>query len=165
MKNLRAYIYMYVGIQLLLPTILVTAISWHLKKYYILGFYVIVLIVFSGYPCMPFKELCKKRRDTDIMRDFVYARKCGKVTVGKQYLYIMRGLRMHIIPAEDVAWVYGIDQTVAEYTGRGEKHIRKHLYASIHLKNRKAYKLSISRNNLNILIHELQVYPGIKLGY
>lgn len=114
---------------------------------------------------MPFKELCKKRRDTDIMRDFVYARKCGKVTVGKQYLYIMRGLRMHIIPAEDVAWVYGIDQTVAEYTGRGEKHIRKHLYASIHLKNRKAYKLSISRNNLNILIHELQVYPGIKLGY
>lgn len=37
MKNLRAYIYMYVGIQLLLPTILVTAISWHLKNYYILG--------------------------------------------------------------------------------------------------------------------------------
>ena len=62
MKNLRAYIYMYVGIQLLLPTVLVTAISWHLKNYYILGFYVIVLIVFSGYPCMPFKELCKKKK-------------------------------------------------------------------------------------------------------
>ena len=83
----------------------------------------------------------------------------------KQYLYIMRGLQMHIIPAEDVAWVYGIDQTVTEYTGRGEKHIRKHLYASIHLRNRKAYKLSISRNNFNILIHELQTYPNIRIGY
>ena len=165
MKNLKAYIYMYVGIQLLLPTVLIATISWYLGNYCILGFYALVLIVFSGYPCIPFKELCKKRRDTDIMRDFVYARKCGKVTVGKQYLYIMRGLQMYIIPAEDVAWVYGIDQTVAEYTGRGEKLIRKHLYVSIHLRNGKIYKLSISRNNLNILIHELQVYPNIKLGY
>lgn len=165
MKNLKAYIYMYVSMQLLLPAFLIAALSWYIDNYYLFGGYVIILIVFSGYPCIPFKELCKKRRDTDIMRDFVYARKCGKVTVGKQYLYIMRGLQMHIIPAEDVAWVYGIDQTIAEYTGRGEKHIRKHLYASIHLKSGKVYKLPISRNNLNILIHELQVYPNIKLGY
>lgn len=46
---------------------------------------------------MPFKELCKKRRDTDIMRDFVYARKCGKVTVENMVADYVKETNHHVL--------------------------------------------------------------------
>lgn len=167
MKNLKAYIYMYVCTQLLLSTFLVAAISYYFNSYYIIAGYGLLLLAFCGYPCIPFKTLCKtrNRKDTDIMRDFVYARKCGKITAGKNYIYIMKGLQMHIIPAEDVTWVYGINQTVTEYYGRREKHVRNHLYVSVHLKGEKEYKLQISEHNLKILMGAMREYPSIRLGY
>ena len=59
MKNLKAYIYMYVCTQLLLPTFLVTAISYYFDNYYIIAGFGLLLLAFCGYPCIPFKTLCK----------------------------------------------------------------------------------------------------------
>lgn len=62
-------------------------------------------------------------------------------------------------------YLYGINQTVIEYTQSGEKHKRKHVYVAIHLKNKKKYKLSISENNLNILLNEVRKYQNIEIGF
>ena len=53
MKNLKAYIYMYVCTQLLLPTFLVAAISYYFDNYYIIAGYGLLLLAFCVYPCIP----------------------------------------------------------------------------------------------------------------
>ena len=85
--------------------------------------------------------------------------------VGNKYLYIMGLFTLYIIPSDNITWIYGINQTVIEYTQSGEKHKRKHVYVAIHLKNKKKYKLSISENNLNILLNEVRKYQNIEIGF
>lgn len=164
MKNIKAYTYWNVGIHLVPVTAVVIALSIYFEEWKWILIYALILLLFSGIPMKDFKKYSKRTKDTDIRKDFVYARKCGKVTVGDQYLYIMGLFTLHIIPASDIAWIYGINQTVIEYTQSGEKHKRKHLYVAIHLKNKKQYKLSMTSNNLNILLNEVRRYPDVKIG-
>lgn len=60
MKNLKAYIYMYISIQLLLPTFLIAALSWYIDNYYLFGGYAIALIVFPDIPVYRLKNYARK---------------------------------------------------------------------------------------------------------
>lgn len=127
-----------------------------------------------GYYCLLFADilvyrlrLCARREIVriQILCVILYMQENAEKSLLEKTIYIMKDLQMHIIPAEDVTWVYGINQTVTEYYGRREKHVRNHLYVSVHLKGEKEYKLQISEHNLKILMGAMREYPSIRLGY
>lgn len=165
MKNIKAYTYWNVGMHLAPISIFIILLSIYFKQWSFMLLYGITLFMFSWVPMKDFKRISRTDKEIEIRKDFVYARKCGKVVVGNKYLYIMGLFTLYIIPSDNITWIYGINQTVIEYTQSGEKHKRKHVYVAIHLKNKKKYKLSISENNLNILLNEVRKYQNIEIGF
>lgn len=165
MKNIKAYTYWNVGMHLAPISIFIILLSIYFKQWSFMLLYGITLFMFSWVPMKDFKRISRTYKEIEIRKDFVYARKCGKVVVGNKYLYIMGLFTLYIIPSDNITWIYGINQTVIEYTQSGEKHKRKHVYVAIHLKNKKKYKLSISENNLNILLNEVRKYQNIEIGF
>ena len=73
MKNLKAYIYMYVSMQLLLPAFLIAALSWYIDNYYLFGGYVIILIVFLDILVYHLKNYAKKE-EIQILCGILYMR-------------------------------------------------------------------------------------------
>ena len=156
MKNIYGYIYWNVCMRLLPATAIVIAVSIYMKYYILIAVWFLFLLFGYQYPAKGIKALQRRGVDIlDIRRDFVYARKCGPVTVGSNYMYIWNGLKLDIIPADHIAGINGINQTVTTiYSHERVKH--KYMYVQVRTTEGKQYKKSISKSNLDIFINEIR---------
>lgn len=166
MKNLKNYVYFNVGMRFGVPALLVIAIAAaYTQILYILLLVIPVLFLWLVFPLFGYQSLVSSGvKDTDILRDFVYARKCGPLIAGEKFVYRMRGLSFKIIPVGDIERIYGINRTVTQI-GRYEKRVKRSLFVAIILKNGKQIKTNITENNRNIFLTEMSKCPDIRIGY